>query len=84
MLAAGLAAFDLLYITRAVLPSIDMTFGVTAATVSITVSVATGALALTIAPIPGLAEHYGRLKLMRIGLISALVLAVGCAVSTFI
>lgn len=84
MLAAGLAAFGLLYITQAVLPSIGTTFGVSATTASLTVSFATGALALTIAPISGLAESYGRLKLMRIGLASALLLAVGCAVSTSI
>ena len=74
----------LLYITQAVLPSIGSTFGVTATTTSLTVSFATGGLALTIAPISGLAESYGRLKLMRIGLVSALVLAVGCALSTSI
>ena len=84
MLAAGLGAFGLLYITQAILPSIGTTFGVGATTASLTVSFATGALALTIAPISGLAESYGRLKMMRIGLISALLLAVGCAASTSI
>src|ERR1700712_3185479 len=84
MLAAGLAAFGLLYITQAILPSIGTTFGVGATAASLTVSFATGALALTIAPISGLAESYGRLRMMRIGVISALLLAVGCALSTSI
>ena len=84
MLAAGLAAFGLLYITQAVLPSIGTTFGVTATTASLTVSFATGALALTIAPISGLAESCGRLRMIRIGLVSALLLAVGCALSVSI
>ncbi len=82
MLAAGLAAFGLLYVTQAVLPSISTTFGVGATTASLTVSFATGALALTLLPISGLAESCGRLRVMRIGLVSAVLLAVGCAVST--
>ncbi len=82
MLAAGLAAFGLLYATQAVLPSIGATFGVGPTIASLTVSCATGALALAILPMSSLAESFGRVRMMRSGLVTALVLAVGCALST--
>ncbi len=81
MLAAGLAAFGLLYVTQAVLPAVGATFGVGPTVASLTVSFATGGLALAILPMSSVAESFGRVRVMRSGLISALVLAVGCAVS---
>ncbi len=81
MLAAGLAAFGLLYMTQAVLPSVGATFGVGPTMASLTVSFATGALALAILPMSSLAESFGRTRMMRAGLVAALLLAVGCALS---
>ncbi|MET3803755.1 YNFM family putative membrane transporter [Nakamurella sp. UYEF19] len=81
MLAAGLAAFGLLYVTQAVLPSIGTAFGVGPTIASLTVSFATGGLALAILPMSSLAESFGRARMMRSGLIAALLLAVGCALS---
>jgi YNFM family putative membrane transporter len=82
MLAAGVAAFGLLYVTQSVLPSIGAAFGIGPAVASLTVSFATGGLALAIFPMSSLAESFGRARMMRAGMIAALVLAVGCALST--
>ncbi len=82
MLAAGVAAFGLLYVTQAVLPSVGAAFGVGPTVASLTVSFATGGLALAILPMSSLAESFGRARMMRAGMLTALLLAVGCAVST--
>src|SRR3954447_4869349 len=51
MLFAAIAAFGLLYSTQALLPSIGASFGVGPTAASLTVSAATGALALAILPL---------------------------------
>ena len=56
MLFAALAAFGLLYSTQALLPAIGADFGVGPTAASLTVSAATGALALAILPLSSLAE----------------------------
>ena len=50
MLFAGVSAFALLYATQALLPELGAEFGVGATAASLTVSVTTGALALTVLP----------------------------------
>jgi len=82
MMAAGLAAFGLLYVTQALLPSVGAAFGVGPTVASLTVSFATGGLALAILPMSSLAESFGRARMMRSGMIAALVLALGCALSS--
>ena len=72
MLFAALAAFGLLYSTQALLPAIGADFGVGPTAASLTVSAATGALALAILPLSSLAESVGRVPVMRAGLL------VGC------
>jgi MFS transporter, YNFM family, putative membrane transport protein len=79
MLAAGLAAFSLLYFTQALLPDIGRSFGVGPAAASLTVSAATGALALAIVPMSSLAESAGRARLMRLGLAAACLFAFAAA-----
>ncbi|HEY2669812.1 MAG TPA: MFS transporter [Rugosimonospora sp.] len=79
MLAAGLAAFSLLYFTQALLPAIGADFRVGPAASSLTVSCATGALALAILPLSSLAESLGRTRLMRGGLLVACLLAFASA-----
>ncbi|MCW2539814.1 MAG: putative arabinose efflux permease, family [Frankiales bacterium] len=81
MLAAGLAAFSLLYFTQALLPAIGTSFGVGPAESSLTISCATGALALAILPLSSLAESLGRIRVMRIGLAAACLLALAAAVA---
>jgi YNFM family putative membrane transporter len=79
MLAAGLAAFSLLYFTQALLPAIGADFRVGPAASSLTVSCATGALALAILPLSSLAESLGRTRVMRAGLVVACLLAFASA-----
>src|SRR4051794_35899885 len=71
MLCAALAAFGLLYSTQALLPAIGESFGVGPTAASLTVSTATGALALAILPLSSLAETVGRARVMRRGLLIA-------------
>jgi MFS transporter, YNFM family, putative membrane transport protein len=71
MLFAALAAFGLLYSTQALLPSIGAGFHVGPTAASLTVSTATGALALAILPLSSVAESYGRVPVMRAGLLAA-------------
>ncbi len=71
MLCAALAAFGLLYSTQALLPSISADLGVGPTAASLTVSAATGALALAILPLSAAAESLGRVRVMRVGLMSA-------------
>ncbi len=71
MLFAALAAFGLLYSTQALLPSIGAAFGVSPTAASLTVSAATGALALMMLPLSSLADRLGRVVVMRGGLLAA-------------
>ncbi|MDQ2836035.1 MAG: MFS transporter [Actinomycetota bacterium] len=71
MLGAALAAFALLYCTQPLLPAIGGDLAVSPAAASLTVSAGTGALAIAILPLSSLAEAFGRIRLMRIGLVSA-------------
>ena len=73
MLFAALAAFGMLYSTQALLPSIGASFGVSPTAASLTVSAATGALAVAILPLSSAAESLGRVRVMRLGLLVACV-----------
>ncbi|HEX5561694.1 MAG TPA: MFS transporter [Nocardioidaceae bacterium] len=81
MLFAALAAFGLLYATQALLPSIGADFGVGPTAASLTVSAATGALALVIVPLSSVAESRGRVPVMRAGLLTACLLTFVAAAS---
>lgn len=60
MLAAGLAVFAALYATQALLPILVDDLQISPATAALTVSAATGALALMIVPASILSERFGR------------------------
>jgi predicted MFS family arabinose efflux permease len=81
LLAAGLATFGELYAVQGVLPLIARDLGVTPAESALTISVATGGLALTVLPWASVAERIGRLRAMRIALIASAVLSVVAAVA---
>jgi YNFM family putative membrane transporter len=83
MLCAALAAFGLLYSTQALLPSIGAAFGVGPTAASLTVSAATGALALAILPLSSAAESLGRAPLMRWGLLVACLFTFAAAAAPF-
>jgi MFS transporter, YNFM family, putative membrane transport protein len=71
---AGLATFTLLYETQALLPLVSRSFGAGPAAASLTVSVATGALALAVIPISSLSEVVGRRTVMTVSALAAAVL----------
>lgn len=81
MICAGLAAFGMLYATQPVLPEIAREYDTSAATASLTVSASTGALALAVIPVTALASRWGRVRVMRLGLLLAVVLAASCALA---
>lgn len=60
LVAAGLSSFNTLYCTQALMPTLTDALGASAAGTSLTVSAATGVLALTILPASVLSERFGR------------------------
>ena len=81
MVLAGLAAFGLLYAAQPVLPEIGEELGVGPSAASLTVSAATGALALAVLPGAALAGRWGRVRLMRVGLVASVLLTGAAAVA---
>lgn len=75
LFAAGLATFALLYATQALLPAISGDLSLTPAQASLTVSAATGALAVALLPMSALSEKYGRTPVMTASVFTAAVLA---------
>jgi YNFM family putative membrane transporter len=71
LLGAALAAFALLYCTQPLLPELSRDLSVSPTLASLTVSAATGCLALAIVPLSSLAEALGRVRLMQVGLAAA-------------
>jgi YNFM family putative membrane transporter len=68
---AGMATFTLLYETQALLPLISRSYGAGPAAASLTVSVATGALALAVIPVSSLSEVAGRRTVMTVSVLAA-------------
>lgn len=62
--ATGLATFALLYAPQSVLPDIAEEFRLTPAEASLTVSAATGALAVAVMPMAALADRVGRRRVI--------------------
>lgn len=81
MVLAGLAAFGLLYAAQPVLPQLGEEFDVRPTLASLAVSASTGALALTVVPVVGLARRHGRARVMRAGLVLAVLLTAAVAVA---
>lgn len=74
LLAAALATFGLLYAPQSVLPQLADHFGLTPARVSLTISAATGGLALAGIPLAAVAQAVGRRRLMVGSLVTAVLL----------
>lgn len=66
----------LLYAVQALLPAFSETFGVSPSASSLTLSVATGALALAILPVSAVAESWGHKRMISLSLTGAAVLGV--------
>ncbi|QWC84643.1 MFS transporter [Nocardioidaceae bacterium] len=80
MAMAALAAYGLLYTTQGVLPPLGREFGVGPTATSLTISFATGALALAVLPLSVLADALGRTTVMRAGLVGAVLTSYAAAV----
>jgi len=72
--AAGAGTFTLLYATQAILPLLARDFDVSPTTASLSLSVATGALALALLPASAVANRWGTTRVMRASMIAAAVL----------
>ena len=64
LVAAGLATFDAMYCTQAVMPALGADLHATPAEAALTVSAATGLLAVTILPASVLSERFGRTRVI--------------------
>lgn len=73
MLMAGVAAFGMLYSTQPLLPGIGAAFDVSPAAAALTVSGATGALALAVVLATGVAARLGRARVMKVSMVAAVV-----------
>ena len=71
MLAAGLATFNALYATQALLPTLVEDLGITPTEAALTVSATTGLLAVCIVPMSILSERFGRGRLLIISALTA-------------
>ncbi|RNE50020.1 MFS transporter [Corynebacterium alimapuense] len=71
MLAAGLATFNALYATQALLPTLVDDLSITPTQAALTVSAATGMLAICIVPASILSERFGRGRILVISAIAA-------------
>jgi len=74
LFAAGLATFSLLYATQSLLPQLVTAFEITPSQASLTVSVATGGVALAVLPLATLLEAWGRRATMVASLVVATVM----------
>ena len=73
-LAAGLASFNALYCTQALMPTLTRAFGADPAQASLTVSATTGVLAVAILPVSSLSERFGRGRVIVASALSATLL----------
>lgn len=71
MLCAGLAIFSSLYATQALLPVLTVEMGATPSEAALTVSAATGAIAVCVVPASILSEKFGRGRVLTISAIAA-------------
>lgn len=82
MVGAGLASFNALYCTQALLPVLSEDLHVTPATASLTVSATTGMLALSIIPASIISERFGRKRIIMLSALSATMLGLLLPLST--
>ena len=72
--AAGVGAFTLLYAPQSLLPLLSEDLAVSPSTAALTISVATGTLAVALVPMSAVAERVGRTRVMTVSLATAAVL----------
>ena len=74
--AAGVGAFTLLYAPQSLLPLLSDDLAVSPSTAALTISVATGTLAVALVPMSAVAERLGRTRVMTVALTTAAVLGI--------
>lgn len=74
-LCAGLASYNAMYATQAVLPNLASFFDASPTVVALTVSATTGALALLVVPIGIVSERVGRRRVLQVSVLLATVLS---------
>lgn len=70
-LCAGLASYNALYATQAVLPNLTESFGINPTLAALTVSATTGALAIAVIPTSIISERFGRRRVIQISVLAA-------------
>ncbi|WP_333618774.1 MFS transporter, partial [Dietzia sp.] len=81
LVAAGLASFNAMFATQALLPTLTEDLGVSPASASLTVSALTGMLALSIIPVSILSERFGRGRVMISSAVIATLLGIALSFS---
>ncbi|MCC9205756.1 MFS transporter [Arthrobacter sp. zg-Y769] len=79
--AAGVATFAQLYSLQGVLPELAADLGISASSAALTVSAATLGLAVTVIPWSAAADRFGRLPVMRLAILAAVVLGLAVPLS---
>lgn len=72
---AGLASFNAMYLTQALLPSISENLHVSPTTAALTVSATTGLLAVAVVPVSIISERVGRRRVLQVSVLAATVLS---------
>lgn len=70
-LCSGLASYNALYATQAVLPALSEDFGVSPSLAALTVSATTGGLALLVIPLSIVSERFGRRRVIQASVLAA-------------
>jgi YNFM family putative membrane transporter len=81
LFAAGLATFELLYSTQAILPELATRFDVSSAETTLTLSLATLSLGVALLVVGPLSDVIGRTRLIHLSMLLSVVCAVGCALA---
>jgi MFS transporter, YNFM family, putative membrane transport protein len=76
---AGFSCFMLLYGTQPLLPQLTAEFGISPGQASLSVTAGTGLVALLLIPLSLIADRYGRVLLIRVGLLGAGVFSLASA-----
>lgn len=81
LFAAGVATFELIYSTQALLPELSADFGVSTASSTLSLSLTTAGLAVALLVLGPVSEAVGRTRLIHLSMIAAAVIAVLCALA---
>lgn len=81
LFAAGLATFELLYSTQAILPELAGRFQVSSTDTTLTLSLTTASLAVSLLIVGPLSDVVGRTRLIHLSMGLSVLCAIGCALA---